>query len=295
MARVKKDITNRIKTRSMCRKKASKKSLSPEKVINEYVNGGPIKLKKKRRLFYDIETSFCQGHFWWPGYKVSIGGDQLTQYPKIICVSYKWEGEDKVYNLRWDKDQDDKTLVSKFIKVLNRSDEIVAHNGDEFDLKWIRSRALKHSLTMRPSYVAIDTYKLLKSSFRLPSNRLGEAAKYLGLDNKMDPGGIDTWRKIIFEQDEEALERMIEYCDQDVRTLEQLYQRLRNYVLPKFNYSVKNGYTKTRCPECASNRLIVKKKITTPVGTIQRYMRCKDCNRGFKFSDSVYKKYKKGL
>lgn len=275
----------------------SKNVLSKPKRSTKVSTKALIKTKKtkpiRKRLFYDIETSFIQGHFWWPGSKVRIGPDQILKYPKIICISYKWEHEDVVHNVAWDiNDQDDKPLLVKFVDILNEADEIVAHNGDSFDLKWIRARALKHDIPMRATYSSIDTYKILKNGFRIPSNRLGEAAKYLGLDNKMDPGGLETWRRIIMDKDQKALDIMIEYCNQDVRTLEQLYEKLKNYVLPKTNYATLNKKTKSHCPECTGDNLIVRKKFSTPTGMINRYMRCKDCGRGFKFSDRIYQLYK---
>ena len=80
---------------------------------------------KRKRLFYDIETSFCEGHFWRPGYGVNILPHQIMSYAKIISVSWKWEGEKTVHHLDWGlKKQCDKQLVKKFIKVLNKVDDI---------------------------------------------------------------------------------------------------------------------------------------------------------------------------
>jgi DNA polymerase elongation subunit (family B) len=47
-------------------------------------------------------------------------------------------------SLTWDKKQSDKAMIKAFLKVMAQADEIVAHNGDKFDLKWLRTRALLH-------------------------------------------------------------------------------------------------------------------------------------------------------
>jgi len=73
---------------------------------------------KKKRLFFDIETSFNIGIFWRAGYNQSIRPDDIIHERAIICVCWKWEGEDKVYSLTWDKNQSDKNLLEEFIKVL---------------------------------------------------------------------------------------------------------------------------------------------------------------------------------
>ena len=135
-------------------------------------------MKTRKRLFYDIETSFCEGHFWRPGWNQTILPHQIINYAQIMTISWKWEGFDKVHHLDWGlKKQCDKKLVEEFIKVLDKADEIVAHNGDRFDIKWIRTRALFHGLEMRDTYVMIDTLKMCKKYLSLPSNKLAEVAK----------------------------------------------------------------------------------------------------------------------
>lgn len=52
-----------------------------------------------KRLFFDIETSPNIGYFWRTGYNLSITPDCIINERKIICISYKWETEDKIYSL----------------------------------------------------------------------------------------------------------------------------------------------------------------------------------------------------
>jgi len=250
-----------------------------------------MRSKKRNRLFYDIETSFCEGHFWRPGYNQTILPHQIIKYAQIMTVSWKWEGLSKVHHLDWGlKNQCDKKLVEEFIKVLDKADEIVAHNGDRFDIKWIRTRALYHGLEMRDAYTKIDTLKMCKKYLSLPSNKLAEVAKYFGLTLKLDPGGIETWMKIIFEKDQKSLDTMHKYCDGDVITLEEVYQKLRPYARNKFNYSVARGGSKYACPECGSIHVGINKTYTTAAGTIQHFMKCKekDCRQPFKINNKSY-------
>ena len=165
-----------------------------------------------------------------------------------------------------------KKLVEKFVKVLDKADEIVAHNGDRFDIKWIRTRALYHGIEMRDAYTTIDTLKMCKKYLSLPSNKLAEIAKYFGLTLKLDPGGIETWINIIFKKDPKALAHMHKYCDGDVITLEEVYNKLRPYARNKFNYSVAKGGGKYACPECGSVHVGINKTYTTAAGTIQHFV-----------------------
>ena len=102
-----------------------------------------------KRLFYDIETSPNIGFFWSSGYKVSIPPDNIIKERAIICICYKWEGQSKVHSLSWEEGCD-KALLSHFMEVASLADELVAHNGDRFDEKWIRTRCLIHGISCPP-------------------------------------------------------------------------------------------------------------------------------------------------
>lgn len=244
-------------------------------------------MKSKRRLFFDIETSFNIGWFWRPG-KQLVRSTQIIHERAIICICWKWEGEDKVHHLTWDKKQCDKRMLKKFMKEVHKAHEIIAHNGDNFDLKWLRTRCLKHRIPTFPDYVSLDTLKLAKSTFNFNSNSLNYIAQFLEVGEKMETGGIKLWEDIIFHKCPDAMEKMVEYCETDVEVLENVYQELKNYSKHKYNYATTSGGEKFQCPECGSCNVGISKTTTTAAGTIRRHLKCRDCSRHYTVSNKSY-------
>lgn len=245
----------------------------------------------RKRMFYDIEVSYFIVSAWRLGYNLSIQPHQIIKYPSVICISWKWEGEEEVHNLRWDEDQSDKTLIKDFVKELNKANQIVAHNGDRFDLKWLRTRAILHGLHMNPRYETIDTLKIAKAQFSFASNKLDELGKYLGVGQKISTD-YSLWDRICQEKSEEALNDMVKYCDEDVRLLERVYQKLRPYAKTQFNYGKLYGNDNFACPECGSLHPRVTKCYTTAMGVRRYYLQCKEttCQTNYPVSNRTYLK-----
>jgi len=234
-----------------------------------------------RRLFFDIETSPNIGFFWRPGYKLSIGHDNIIHERAIICIAWKWEGEDKIYSESWDKNQCDKKLLVSFVKTMHEADEIVTHNGDRFDVPWVRTRCLKHGISMSPDFVSLDTLKSARGKFYFNSNRLDYIAKFMGIGQKK-PTGFDLWRDITLNNDKEALATMMDYCEHDVRLLESVWNKLNSYVPAKSG----RGDTVRDCPECGSHDTKITKERTSVTGYKKAQLRCSDCRKYFTVAKS---------
>jgi uncharacterized C2H2 Zn-finger protein len=183
-------------------------------------------------------------------------------------------------------------MLSKFIKEMNKADEIITHNGKRFDTPWIRTRCLFHGIEMQHTYNEIDTYKLCKKYLNLPSNSLKEVCKYYGLEAKKDAGGIDTWINVIYKKDPEALDNLLYYGDGDILSLKAVFNKLLPYVKPNMHYGVLRGGDKFDCPECGTLPYW-NKTYTTAAGTIQHYMKCrsKECGTTFKINNKTYQDY----
>ena len=233
---------------------------------------------KRKRLYFDIETSPNIGLFWSAGYKQNIDYNNIIKERAIICICYKWEDDKKVDSLTWDKDQDDKLLLKEFIKIANEADELVGHNGDKFDLAWIRTRCLFHQLDMFPNYITIDTLKIARSKFRFNSNRLDYIAKFLGLGHKIKTD-FKLWKNIVLNKDAKALDYMVKYCKMDVVLLEQVHKKLSVHIAPKTHYGVIFGQHRGSCPECGSDQLVISKRRTSASGVKKIQYQCKVCNK----------------
>lgn len=233
---------------------------------------------KRKRLYFDIETSPNIGLFWSAGYKQKIDYSNIIKERSIICICYKWEDEKQVHSLSWDKNQSDKKLLQEFIKVANQADELVGHNGDKFDLPWVRTRCLYHRIELFPKYVTIDTLKLSRRQFRFNSNRLDYIASFLGIGKKIKTD-FNLWKDIVLNKCEKSMAKMIDYCKQDVKLLEQVHKELRLHDTPKTHYGVVLSNDKRLCPECASNNVIISKTRITAAGTKQLQYKCNDCGK----------------
>lgn len=232
---------------------------------------------KRKRLYFDIETSPNIGFFWQSGYKLNIGYQNILKERSIICICYKWEGDKEVHGLTWDKKQDDKKMLQDFIKIVDSADELVGHNGDKFDLAWIRTRCLFHGIQMFPNYVTIDTLKVARSKFKFNSNRLNYIADFLGIGQKIKTD-FDLWKDIALKNDQKAMDKMVKYCKMDVVLLEKVHQHLSTHMAHKTHYGVRFGEDRGSCPNCGSDELIKHASRVLASGTKKIVYRCNTCN-----------------
>lgn len=244
-----------------------------------------------KRLFFDIETSFYVGWFWRPSWKASIGPHQIIQDKKIICIGYKWQYEDRVHMLKWDKDQDEKVMLRKFMKVLGEADEIIGHNGDKFDLKYLRTRCIQEGILMFPKYRTLDTLLKARRYFNFPSNKLGEIAKFLKVPQEKQNVDYTLWTDVVLKKDKKALKKMCNYCAQDVIVLESIFEKMCPYIDHNTNHAVQRRLDKWHCPECTSDNVKLSHTDTTPMGYIKRHMKCLDCRKFFQVANMTYLKW----
>lgn len=233
---------------------------------------------KRRRLFFDIETAPNIGLFWNAGYKQRIDYENIIEERRIICICYKWEEEKQTYSLQWDRKQDDKKMLIDFIKIAEQATELVGHNGDKFDLAWIRTRCLFHDINMFPTYSTIDTLKVSRSKFKFNSNRLNYIGKFLGIGQKIKTD-FNLWKDVLLKKDVQALDRMVKYCKRDVELLEKVFKRLYVHVPSKVHYGVLFGSDRGDCPECGSDELVIHSRRTTATGLKKIIYQCKTCGK----------------
>lgn len=230
--------------------------------------------KAEGRLYLDCETAPNVALTWRAGYKLTIPYENIVQERAIICVAWSWEGAAAVDALTWSRHQCDRALLTRFSKVLRSATEVVAFNGDHFDIPWLRTRCLYHGIQFPPDLVSIDPLKYARSKFYFNSNRLDYLAQFLGVGSKK-PTGFDLWKRIVLDADPVALRKMVTYCKHDVRILKGVWAKLNPYVPHKTH----RGRYIGDCPECGGTNVVREKVRMSAAGYERRQLRCTDCGK----------------
>lgn len=233
---------------------------------------------------WDIETTPIEARTW-TLYPNSIRHNHIIRDWSIICASFKELGENEVTSFsihanptKGSKDKlNDYEVVKKMRNYLQDVDIIVAHNGDKFDLKKFTSRLIFHNLPPLPKILTIDTLKEIKKVSSNTSNRLDYLAKHWGYEGKL-PHSSELWTEVM-EGSMEAVDYMVEYCEEDVRQLEKVYLRARPYMKAHPNIATDGTHN---CPKCNSDNVHRHKQRTMARSGIKKIQyHCQDCGSYF--------------
>lgn len=237
-----------------------------------------------RVLIYDIETSLQLVSVFQLKYNDFIDPDSIIQERHVVSVCYKWLGEKKVHSIsllddpkRFAKDpHDDKYVVTEFHKIILTADCIVAHNGNSFDYKYLKTRMLVHGLPALPPVTTVDTYLVAKQQFLFNSNRLDYLGKLLGFGGKIStPKGL--WLKVL-NGDRKAIETMVQYNKRDVTLLESVFLKLRPFMSSYLNREL---FGRIGCPRCGSHK-IQSRGVHRAISRIYQRYQCQSCSGWFR-------------
>lgn len=250
-------------------------------------------VREDRVMVYDIETSFVLFEGWSTGKTYNrwqdIHGEKCT---KIISISWKWIGDDKVNALTWDKDQCDKKMMEKFIKEYNSASMVVGYNNNSFDNRIVNARAWMHDIHINTYMTSFDIYSHVNKTQKHQSKSLKYLCEVKGLTHqKLTHRGKDMWRDIQFgtpSQQRLALKEMVEYNVGDIVSTEELYITLRPYLKHATHLGVKDGLPKWSCPNTGSLNVKLYDTKYTSAGTIQRILYCAESDTQYKVSNKTY-------
>ncbi len=231
---------------------------------------------KPNILIFDIETSPCMADVWglWNN---NVGLNQLRKSGHIMSFVVKWLGDDKITYVE-SRTANDKRLVAKLHKFIDKADIVIAHNGKKFDMGWFRGRAAIHGMTPPSPVKVIDTLLTARSQFQFPSNKLEYLLKVFGCTNKLSHkkfAGHTLWTECL-AGNPEAWEEMREYNIIDVTALEELYIKMIPWIPNHPNMGIFSDLGEEACTKCGSGRVTKRGMAISSVGKYQRYQ-CNDC------------------
>lgn len=225
-----------------------------------------------RILSVDIETSPVIAHAWGL-FKQNIAINQIIERPRTICFAAKFLDERKVHFYS-EFNHGPERMTKAAHDLLDEADIVMHFNGDRFDLPRLSTEFLLAGLTPPSPYRSIDLLKVMRANFAFPSNKLAYVSEQLGLTGKVKHEGHELWIKCL-AGDPKAWAKMKKYNVQDVRLLEEIYDKVRPWISGHPHIGLYTDEPDS-CPNCGSvelERRGFKVKLT---GKYQQY-RCRNC------------------
>jgi len=227
-------------------------------------------VSEDRVLFLDIETSPLVVEAWglWDQ---NIGIHQVREPGRMICVAAKWESGGIWFGAEW---LDRELMLGVIHGMLDQADTVVTYYGSRFDIPHLNRAFLAAGMPPPAPYKQVDLKQVVRRKFKFPSTKLAYVAQELGLSGKADSGGYGTWKGCL-AGDLKAQAAMQKYNRQDVRVLQELYDRMLPW-LPGPSL-VTDG-----CPRCGGSDLDRAGDYRTAVSVYPRYrcLTCKTFSRG---------------
>lgn len=230
-------------------------------------------------LLFDIETSHMLVKTF-SLYNDAIPHTDIVDDWFILSFSAKWLYDDVMIEYcvtpKEAKERDDFRIVKELNNLLNKADIIIAHNGSAFDVKKANTRFAFYDLAPPFNYREIDTLRMARTYFKFSSNRLDYLGEFLGLGRKIQ-NEKGLWDRCE-DGEKESLEKMVEYCSQDVRLLENIYLKLRPFAKNHPSLALYGEIENTNyCPVCGATDTI---KLDLSKIYDNRFLvgRCSSCN-----------------
>lgn len=235
-----------------------------------------------RTVVLDIETApivSCHWDLW----DQNIGLEQIQVEWAIISFSAKWLGkEGVVYRDTGGRGRkrvrEDGPLVNELWTILDRADIVVAQNGVAFDIKKINARMVEHGHKPPSPFRVVDTMLIAKRHFAFTSNKLAWLSKHLTPAkksiHKKFPGFM-LWDECL-KDNPAAWKEMRRYNIQDTIATEQLYLKLRPWMVGHPNVASYTDREDPLCPKCGSDNVQMRGRAFTQSGEYHRFQ-CKGC------------------
>ncbi len=266
-----------------CSKRSVRRYANPYREMKEgtaRLDDGP------RILLFDIETSPCEFYGWQLKQYGYVPHYMVRKSWAILCWSAKWLFDDTIMHGCVDPEEaygrTDKSIIHELWHLMDKAEILIAHNGDQFDIKKANTRFKMNGLGPPMPYRSIDTLKKLRQKFSLDSYKLDYVNQLFGLNTKKgNEEGFQLWKKCVepsMGMQQESLNQMLSYCDNDVMILEELYVQIRAWIKGHPNMGLYlTGDNINKCTNCGSGDLDWRGKYYTPAGRYRAF-RCRSCS-----------------
>ena len=158
-----------------------------------------------------------------------------ANWSHMLCWCIKEHGKDVIHEdlitKREARDKNDYRIIKSAVKEICKHDRIVGWYSSNFDIPYVRSRAIKHGIEF-PAFKALyhtDLYYVARSKLALHSNRLQAVCEYFGIPAKEHRMTPDLWQRAGAGQ-QKALQDILFHCREDVISTDTVFDLLLKHT-----------------------------------------------------------------
>jgi len=157
-----------------------------------------------------------------------IHPDMVTEWPRTICVAWRWYGSKKAeFASEWTDGAEG--MLRRVWDAYDKADLVYGHNVDRFDTKNLSAEWLTMGLNAPSPFKILDTLKEARRTFGFESNTLASLTQRLGIDTKTDKYQIQVARDAC-AGNKAAQRKLKAYNIGDVAASEAFVDRLRGWI-----------------------------------------------------------------
>ena len=150
-------------------------------------------------------------------------------YNSVLVVSIKTFGESQIDTFCVTRPGEDRKVVQSAIQRLSEFDCWISYYGKGFDVPMLQARALKHDISPLIKKHHVDMFFQLVSKVKTSRKSQAHFLRWLGTpEQKMDMSP-EEWNQVL-SNPKEAIKKMIQRCESDVKGLEGLYKRTKHLI-----------------------------------------------------------------
>ena len=257
-----------------------------QETVSRYCRVYKFKKENKRApkiLILDIETLPMHVRVWGL-YKQRIPIDNIINDWLILCWSAKWLCAPEILHdcLTPDdcENRSDKRISESVYKLLEEADIVVGHNLKRFDMRRMQSRFIMHDLKPFSPIQTVDTLVESRKNFAHSSHKLDFLGQLVRNQGKVSTN-YNLWVRCE-SGEQEALDYMQGYCDEDVALEEEVYIWMLPWMQSHPNIGLYQDSDGKVCKRCGAPVKWVDKYQYTLVNRYDsfKYTRCGSYSRG---------------
>lgn len=242
-------------------------------------------IKKPKILLLDIEATNLSANF---GY--------------LLCFGYKWLGAKTTqvlsitdYKKTFGQNcTNDRELLKDVAPIMEQSDQWVGWYSTRFDVPFLQTRRLLHNMPPIGDKPHVDGWWVARQRLKFTSNRLDTVSKALPLgENEVKeyktPLSSQHWIRGAAGH-LPSIQYIVHHCKQDVKVLEQVYEKIRPFAQNLPNMSLISNNDRKGCPACSASFVdCITRGYKATAAVLKRQYSCKKCGHWFSLPMSVIK------